>query len=377
MSYLINPQLSPLPIQSLLYPGSTTRVLDHVMLWFDDRNHYKVGYTSNDPAVIRLQVQQKKARGISGSIVDWYGPNNLFIDPTTKLVMAELAAQGMGISICLDNGMMKSRPSTLTPTQYLIKVVLPYVKANYWSSPNYIKTRTGRFLMSEFGMESATPAIDWGLVVSTFPEMALLHRSASGFSKPGAGGFPWLDSTHSSASYLDLYYTELAKHPDAVRIGSAWPGFNDALAAWTMHRVADRRQGQLWLETLAVTNKYFSASNQLEFLQLVTWNDYEEGTDLEAGIDAGLVVDIKSEAGVVNASLSAGNVNMHHHWEVSVNDGPFVLNPDGAIDLRSQYYTPGDYRVQFKSVAKSFGIGGLSPVATAYGKLAPVPLVWS
>src|SRR5207253_11513217 len=29
----------------------------------------------------------------------------------------------------------------------------------------------------------------------------------------------------------------------------------------------------------------YSSSNQLENLQLVTWNDYEEGTALETGID--------------------------------------------------------------------------------------------
>jgi hypothetical protein len=376
--YLVNPLLSPLPIQSSLYAGSATRVLAHFMPWFDGHSHIDVGYLSNDSAVIKGQVQQLKARGCHGVVVDWYGPSNRFIDGVTRLLVAELKANGMAVSIMLDNGLMKARPATVTPTQYLIQTVLPYVRAIYWSDPSsYVCTRSGKFLTFEFGMEAQSPAVDWSKVVAAFPEMALLHRNTPGFSKPGAGAYPWLDSSTSSAGYLDNFYLEQAKHSSAVLIGSAWAGFDDSRAAWTKHRVVDRRNGQLWLDTLGVTNKRFSSSHQLEFLQLVTWNDYEEGTNLEDGIDSGIVIGCMSTNGVVTASIASGNLNMHSGWRVSVNDGPFISSSN-RIDLKTLYVAPGAYIVRFMSVAKTFGISRVSPATIVIATQPPVPpLVWS
>jgi len=43
--------------------------------------------------------------------------------------------------------------------------------------------------------------------------------------------------------------------------------------------------GQTWLDTFAgVAGAGYSASNQLQAIQIVTWNDYEEGTEIETGI---------------------------------------------------------------------------------------------
>ena len=41
--------------------------------WFGHPRHISVGYSSQDPAVIRKQIDEAKALGISGFVVDWYG----------------------------------------------------------------------------------------------------------------------------------------------------------------------------------------------------------------------------------------------------------------------------------------------------------------
>ena len=59
-------------------------------------------------------------------------------------------------------------------------------------------------------------------------------------------------------------------------------------------RVISQLCGQTWLNTFAkisgpddkITNQpYFSSAHQLPFVQVATWDDYDEGTEIETGID--------------------------------------------------------------------------------------------
>src|ERR1700679_537903 len=75
-------------IHTLLYSGATTKIYAHLMLWFGQTNHMNVGYSSTDPAQIKRQITDMISRGITGVIIDWYGPNNS-INQATQLVMAE------------------------------------------------------------------------------------------------------------------------------------------------------------------------------------------------------------------------------------------------------------------------------------------------
>src|SRR5205807_7145622 len=66
--------ISKLPVRSLLYSGSNTTILTHVVTWFGKSNHMNVGYTSSDPTQIHNQVSDMLSRGITGAVLDWDGP---------------------------------------------------------------------------------------------------------------------------------------------------------------------------------------------------------------------------------------------------------------------------------------------------------------
>jgi hypothetical protein len=83
---------------------------------------------------------------------------------------------------------------------------------------------------------------------------------------------------------------------------SAWKGFDDRMASWSPSwangapvsanvsapnypRTTAQRCGNNWMDTFAEANKYFSPKFQLPFLMVGTWDDYEEGTEIETGID--------------------------------------------------------------------------------------------
>jgi hypothetical protein len=50
-------------------------------------------------------------------------------------------------------------------------------------------------------------------------------------------------------------------------------------------RTTSQRCGNNWLDTFEEAGKYFNSSLQLPFLMVGTWDDYEEGTEIETGID--------------------------------------------------------------------------------------------
>jgi hypothetical protein len=68
-------------------------------------------------------------------------------------------------------------------------------------------------------------------------------------------------------------------------MGSAYKGFNDSDASWGKSRRIDQQCGQTWLTTFAEAGRFYSAHHQLLALIIPTWNDYEEGAEIETGID--------------------------------------------------------------------------------------------
>jgi hypothetical protein len=63
--------VSKLPIRSLLYAGSTTKIYAHLVAWFGKSSHIDVGYRSDDSAQVHRQVEDMISRGIQGAIIDW------------------------------------------------------------------------------------------------------------------------------------------------------------------------------------------------------------------------------------------------------------------------------------------------------------------
>src|ERR1700691_6579285 len=108
-------------IHTLLYSGATTKIYAHLMLWFGQTNYMNVGYSSTDPAQIKRQITDMISRGITGVIIDWYGPNNS-IDQATQLVMAQAETHpGFTFAIMIDAGAIaRADCSGCSPQQELV-----------------------------------------------------------------------------------------------------------------------------------------------------------------------------------------------------------------------------------------------------------------
>src|SRR5215469_4598889 len=189
------------------------------------------------------------------------------------------AHPGFTFAVMEDVGAIKQCATTAgcNYTQMMIDD-LNYANTTYWNSPAYLHFN-GHPVVYFFG-EEAYP-IDWNLVrnsVAGNPEF--IFRNAGGFRDAQSnGGYSWVEPTIPGMTYLDGYYAAALSFPTEFSTGSAYKGFNDSLAAWTAHRSTPQNCGQTWLTSVAEAGKYYSTSKQMFGIQLVTWNDYEEGTE--------------------------------------------------------------------------------------------------
>ena len=82
--------------------GPPPQVLAVYEAWFGHPSHISVGYSSHDPAVLRKQIREAKAMGISGFVVDWYGYRQPFIDRSYALMQSIAAEEHFHVAMMYD-----------------------------------------------------------------------------------------------------------------------------------------------------------------------------------------------------------------------------------------------------------------------------------
>ncbi len=374
--------VSKLPVRSLMYPGANPKMLVALMGWFGKSSHISVGYASNDPAQVAKQMADMKSRGFDGATIAWYGSGTDMSNLTAAELLKQAQAQG-GFSVALrvNEGMIKWNSLGKTPTDALI-YHLNFAAQNYFSSSAYLRYG-GRPVVFEFGME--TYDIDWDLVRASVQGNPLfIFRNAVGYTRPqNDGAYAW--GPADSISYLDWFYAHALGYPTKLTFGNASKGFNDTIASWTKNRIISQQCGQTWLNTFANAGKYYSSGNQLPFMQITTWNDYEEGTSIETGIDNCLSISASRSGNTLSWALSGtGLENTIDHYMIFVSvDGenlmPLTTRAAGvrSLDLASYYLGPGTYTLFVKAVGKpsiankisggvSYAVANVPPTASIY-----------
>ena len=378
---------SKLPLRGLLYSGSTTKIYAHFMPWFGGSNHMWVGYHSDDPAQVNKQVNDMMSRGYDGAIVDWYGPNHPRENNTTLYLRdnAETRNGTFVFAVMEDVGALTTCANTTgcSVTQQVISD-LNYVASTYYPSPAYMYIG-GRPVLFFFGLERYT--IDWNAVRAGVNGNPLfIFRNSGGFTKPQTNGaFSWIGisstTTTPGMGYLDNFYSTALKYPTEQTFGSFYAGFNDTLASWGSNRIVDRQCGQTWLTSLAESGRYYSTSRQLASLQTVTWNDYEEGSEVETGIDGCLGLTAGMNGSVLSWNLT-GSASVVDHYNIFIStDGVNLMKlasattAQASLDLSSFALAAGSYTLYVQAYAKpsihnvlsgavSYTLAGKPPVVT-------------
>jgi len=412
------------------YSNATTAIYAHFLPWFcmqagstatgpgtSCNSHIQVGYNSNDSATVKAQMDDMGARGIKGPIIDWYGPNSTVANGTTQLVRQELEGRCSGGSCDLQFGLMEDEGSITrscpengggidqtTCITNLLESDFDYMNANYFPSPAYVRvdastmkpSAQGRPAVFFFICESCftNPSPNWTTIFASLRQHVIAYKTGAPliwfiFRNAGAfthvesdGGFAWINHYGSNDPfglvYLDNFYDTALKYPKLQPWGAGWKGFDNSLAPWKPAlSVTGQQCGNTWLQTFAemTHNNDYNAANQLPFLQIVSWNDYEEGTEIETGIDNCLALTASTDG--TNLSWTptfsgSGNENTVHHYQIfDSTDGqtltPAATVPPGthAIPLSSMTLSSGQHTFYVEAVGKASILNKMSN-AVAY-----------
>lgn len=246
-------------------------------------------YDSTDPALLECHLLQMKLAGIDGVIVDWYGTADALdypaIHAASRALFDAAAAHGMQFAVCYEDraiGMMLDR-KVLEPAaaESRLRADIAWAAEHWFGGRHYVSI-DGRPLLLNFGPIHFAEKAPWATAFSGLPrrpEFFALHHL---WRKAGAdGGFTWIHWTPWEDAPSDALvrrrladvFASPAEHPSQV-IVSAWPGYDDVYEE--KRPTLAHRGGETLRQSLGT-----ALASSSPVIQLVTWNDYGEGTMIE------------------------------------------------------------------------------------------------
>jgi hypothetical protein len=121
----------------------------------------------------------------------------------------------------------------------------------------------------------------------TYPAIPSVAGDCS-TSAPGCMQFYWNQTDAPPGNdyqYLGDFYSQ-ATSTSKIAFGELFKGFDWSNAAWSygIQKVVAQQCGQVLVNAASAANSFIE-SKPLVYAQTPTWNDYEEGTEVETGVD--------------------------------------------------------------------------------------------
>lgn len=240
-------------------------------------------YASSDPDVIDYHTLLMKYAGIDGVIVDWYGTHNVYDYPlikrNTDSLFNHIPTAGLQFAVCYEDATLKNVKAIAgIDTVPAAQQDFTYLQENYFDSSYYIRINNKPLVIC-FGPQVMKTEDEWLRTFSALsqqPTLLSLWYQGDVTGSAGSGEFSWVYSDYLSG--LQNYYNYRAPNLQTA-FACAYPGFKDfyAQGGWGNNLFTIDHNGTA---TLQATLDLAKNSN-LPYMQLITWNDFGEGTMIE------------------------------------------------------------------------------------------------
>lgn len=267
--------------------------------WTELASHYTPltgPYDSSDEAVLEYQTLLMKLSGIDGVIVDWYGIEDFWdysaIHASTEKLFQAAEKAGLNFVICYEDQTLKH----MVDNQHLAEEdalahgqeVMAFLQDRWFGQDTYLKF-SGKPVLFTFGPQYFKGEA-WDDLFSTLDPQPLLITLDKHYVPSQTASFPWPPMWASQAGvlshdklqrYLTGFYTEAGTRNYVV--GGAFPGFHDiyeTAGVSSSYGYLDALDGKTFRFTLQE-----ALNQQPDMVQLITWNDYGEGTNIEPTIE--------------------------------------------------------------------------------------------
>lgn len=241
-------------------------------------------YASSDPDVIEYHLLLMKYAGIDGVMIDWYGVHDVYdysqIKANTETVVELLEKVGLKFTIVYEDRTTSSVVDQGKASSMIeaAKKDMEYLQLNFFQKKEYVSLNQQPLLLV-FGPVNIKSEADWSSVFSKLnpkPCFLTLWHQSSDAGLNSMGEYAWV---YENNAHLESFYLSSVPFME-VAMGSAYPGFLDyySQGGWPddITWIIDHNDGATLEETLQM-----ASGTDLDFLQLITWNDFGEGTIIE------------------------------------------------------------------------------------------------
>jgi hypothetical protein len=274
-------------------------------------------YDSSDPHVLASQALLMKFAGIDGMIADWYGIEDFgladyeLIKDSTNTFIPYVKQAGLEFSICYEDGTVDylnsqgcfpNRAAAVAFGQQAMQ----WLQTNYFTDSAYTKIDNRPVLLC-FGPKFFTDSewtalfsglspkphffpLQWPLIPVSYPT----RTGEFSWPRPNWGSTP-ASPTPSTDIIQDLtdFYNRAAQYHWEHYLDGAFPRFHDIYAEVppnyndSFGYIDDEGSyGAYGTSTYSYTLER-SLQSSSDIVQLVTWNDYGEGTIIEPTVEDG------------------------------------------------------------------------------------------
>jgi hypothetical protein len=265
-------------------------------------------YDSLDPAVLEYHVLLMKLAGIDGVIVDWYGQDNYYdygINNKRTLALFNYTRKaGLKFSLCyedatiqaeINGGSMNGITVTAGTAIAHAQQTMLYAQTNFFTDPSFLRLSNAPVLLN-FGPQYFYNSSDWTSIFSVLDttNQPAFFTEDNRLSPVGMGAFNWPPMSLSGGGTNTLTPAELQSYLISFDqkgggwpafVSSAFPRFHDIYAqagTGSSYGYLDDANGSTFTNTLAR-----AMTNNSAIVQIVTWNDFGEGTIVEPTVDYG------------------------------------------------------------------------------------------
>ncbi len=387
--------VSKVSLKKMLPANFNGKVLAHWMPWWkcsqspcdgvhDKRDVLRVHYSTEDPRQLDKILEDMISRGYDGIMVA--EANSGGADTAGTVAMAREMPKFPNFYFSVSENHLDKIQSAGEQLNQLMSD-MSFADSHYFSLPNYLRI-DGRPVVYIFDNAS----IDWASAAAQAPGHPLFILDGPSHASGSVGGFYWFGglphnaqvSSAEALSKLHSFYSQVAANPRRLYSGSFFKGFDDRYAPWTKGRVVDQACGLTFVRSLSAVSTHLASSpSNLPLLQVATWNDYEEGTEVETGIDNCAAVSAGVSGTVVKPVPSftgVGSEETVDHYEVYLSrDGKNLMDAGSvavggaSLNVNTLGLPSGTYKVYVQMVGKSHILNHMSPQAEVTAGGASMP----
>lgn len=248
-------------------------------------------YSSKDPDVAEYHLLLMKYAGIDGIFIDWYGTydvNDYRLNLEGSENIIDLIDEvGLEFGIVYED-QTTAKVVNAGEASTTIEAATndwQYIQNNYFSNPNYTRVDGNPLALVWTPIEIENGSAWSQILADVDPNLMLLALwyQVGDLGSNGDGEYGWVYGGNGNhmQEIINFYNNRLNRYD--LGIGTAYPGFVDFYEEGGQGDVIGWEIPHSTLQlTLDLATQY-----NVDYLQLVTWNDFGEGTIFEPTVETG------------------------------------------------------------------------------------------